>query len=189
MSEVFALMFPFRIHIKKTTLMNDDQLLRYSRQIMLPQLDIEGQQKLLDSHVLIIGLGGGPDVQAALQAGAREITGVEVNARMIELVTGPFTDFVGRPYSDPRVTIMEADGRHIVQRSAETYDIIQLTGVDTTVAALGGNPNLSENYLYTIESFSEYYKHLSPDGLLSVSFPDFALLHPGYRLATHSRSE
>ena len=38
--------------------MNDDQLLRYSRQIMLPQLDIEGQQKLLDSHVLIIGLGG-----------------------------------------------------------------------------------------------------------------------------------
>jgi len=38
--------------------MNDDQLLRYSRQILLPQLDIVGQQKLLNSHVLIIGLGG-----------------------------------------------------------------------------------------------------------------------------------
>lgn len=38
--------------------MNDDQLLRYSRQIMLPSLGIEGQQKLLDSRVLIIGLGG-----------------------------------------------------------------------------------------------------------------------------------
>lgn len=38
--------------------MNDDQLLRYSRQIMLPQMDIEGQQKLLQSHVLIVGLGG-----------------------------------------------------------------------------------------------------------------------------------
>ncbi|WP_455217795.1 HesA/MoeB/ThiF family protein [Kaarinaea lacus] len=38
--------------------MNDDQLLRYSRQIMLPQLDYEGQQKLLDSHALVIGLGG-----------------------------------------------------------------------------------------------------------------------------------
>ncbi len=38
--------------------MNDDQLLRYSRQIMLPQIDIEGQQKLLDSRVLIIGAGG-----------------------------------------------------------------------------------------------------------------------------------
>jgi molybdopterin/thiamine biosynthesis adenylyltransferase len=38
--------------------MNDDQLLRYSRQIMLPQMDVTGQQKLLQSHVLIVGLGG-----------------------------------------------------------------------------------------------------------------------------------
>ena len=38
--------------------MNDDQLLRYSRQILLPQFGIEGQQKLLASHVLIMGLGG-----------------------------------------------------------------------------------------------------------------------------------
>lgn len=38
--------------------MNDDQLLRYSRQIMLPQLDVAGQQKLLDSTVLVMGLGG-----------------------------------------------------------------------------------------------------------------------------------
>ena len=38
--------------------MNDQQLLRYSRQIMLPQVDIEGQQKLLGSKALIIGAGG-----------------------------------------------------------------------------------------------------------------------------------
>jgi len=38
--------------------MNDEQLLRYSRQIMLPQVDVTGQQKLLDSTVLIMGMGG-----------------------------------------------------------------------------------------------------------------------------------
>ncbi len=38
--------------------MNDQQLLRYSRQIMLPQIDVEGQERLLASRVLIIGLGG-----------------------------------------------------------------------------------------------------------------------------------
>ncbi len=38
--------------------MNDIQLLRYSRQIMLPLCDIEGQQKLLDASALIIGAGG-----------------------------------------------------------------------------------------------------------------------------------
>lgn len=38
--------------------MNDDQLLRYSRQIMLPYVDVPGQEKLLNSRVLIIGMGG-----------------------------------------------------------------------------------------------------------------------------------
>ncbi len=38
--------------------MNDDQLLRYSRQIMLPQVDVAGQEKLLASRALIIGAGG-----------------------------------------------------------------------------------------------------------------------------------
>ena len=38
--------------------MNDDQLLRYSRQIMLPSIGIEGQEKLLNASVLIIGMGG-----------------------------------------------------------------------------------------------------------------------------------
>lgn len=38
--------------------MNDDQLLRYSRHILLPQIDIEGQEKLLNSKALIVGLGG-----------------------------------------------------------------------------------------------------------------------------------
>lgn len=38
--------------------MDDQQLLRYSRQILLPQIDIAGQQRLLASRVLIVGLGG-----------------------------------------------------------------------------------------------------------------------------------
>ncbi len=38
--------------------MNDQQLLRYSRHILLEEIGIEGQQRLLDGHALIIGLGG-----------------------------------------------------------------------------------------------------------------------------------
>lgn len=38
--------------------MNDQDLLRYSRQIMLPEIGIEGQQTLLDSTMLLIGMGG-----------------------------------------------------------------------------------------------------------------------------------
>ncbi|MGZ5201298.1 MAG: HesA/MoeB/ThiF family protein [Telluria sp.] len=38
--------------------MNDNQLLRYSRHILLDEIGIEGQQKLLDAHALVIGAGG-----------------------------------------------------------------------------------------------------------------------------------
>ena len=56
--------------------MDDQQLLRYSRQIMLPQIDVEGQQKLLDSHVLIIGAGGlgSPVAMYLASAGIGHIT-------------------------------------------------------------------------------------------------------------------
>jgi len=38
--------------------MDDNQLLRYSRHILLPEIGIDGQSKLLASHVLLIGAGG-----------------------------------------------------------------------------------------------------------------------------------
>ncbi len=38
--------------------MNDNQLLRYSRHILLPQIEYEGQEKLVNSHALIVGAGG-----------------------------------------------------------------------------------------------------------------------------------
>lgn len=39
-------------------MLSDTELLKYSRQIMLPKIDIEGQQKLLNAHAIILGLGG-----------------------------------------------------------------------------------------------------------------------------------
>ena len=39
-------------------ILTDEQLLRFSRQIMLPDMDIAGQVKLVNSSVLIVGMGG-----------------------------------------------------------------------------------------------------------------------------------
>jgi molybdopterin/thiamine biosynthesis adenylyltransferase len=50
--------------------MNDNQLLRYSRHILLPEVDVDGQEKLLAARVLIIGAGGlGTPAAAYLAAG------------------------------------------------------------------------------------------------------------------------
>jgi spermidine synthase len=123
-------------------------------------------------EVLIIGLGGGPDVVTALRCGAWRVVGVEINSRMIEIVTDRFASFAGAPYSDPRVEVILGDGRHVVEASTDRFDIVQLTGVDTAVASVGASPNLAENYLYTVEAFKAYYAHLKPGGLLSISFPN-----------------
>lgn len=50
--------------------MDDQQLLRYSRQILLEQIDVDGQQRLLDSSVLIVGMGGLGSPAALYLAGA-----------------------------------------------------------------------------------------------------------------------
>lgn len=62
--------------------MNDEQLLRYSRQIMLPQLDVNGQNRLLQSHALIIGLGGlgSPVAMYLAAAGVGRLTLVDFDA-------------------------------------------------------------------------------------------------------------
>lgn len=50
--------------------MNDNQLLRYSRHILLPQIGYEGQDKLVNSHALIVGAGGlGSPVALYMAAG------------------------------------------------------------------------------------------------------------------------
>ena len=50
--------------------MNDEELLRYSRQIFLPGVDVEGQERLFNSHILIMGVGGLGSLSAAYIAAA-----------------------------------------------------------------------------------------------------------------------
>ena len=59
--------------------MNDNQLLRYSRHILLDEIGIEGQQKLLDAHALVIGAGGlgSPAAYYLASAGIGRITLVD----------------------------------------------------------------------------------------------------------------
>ena len=90
--------------LKLTIIMNlnDEQLLRYSRQIMLPDIGVEGQQALLGSHVLVIGLGGlgSPVAMYLAAAGVGTLTladNDEVDLSNLQRQVAHGTDDIGRP--------------------------------------------------------------------------------------------
>lgn len=119
-------------------------------------------------RVLVIGLGGAPDVHAALHHGAKEIVGVEINQSTIDVVGEVYADFVGDPYGRPNVTVIHGDGRSFVERSTERFDLIQMSGTDTLAAGASGAFMFSESYLYTREAFAKYWERLDDDGVLAI---------------------
>jgi molybdopterin/thiamine biosynthesis adenylyltransferase len=82
--------------------MDDDQLLRYSRHILLPEIGIDGQQELLDAHALIVGAGGlGAPVALYLAAsGVGRLTICDddaVDLTNLQRQIVHFTDAIGEP--------------------------------------------------------------------------------------------
>lgn len=125
---------------------------------------------LLDApETLVIGPGGGRDVLAALATDAPSVTAVEVNPAVVAAVRGPFAEFSGHLYTRPDVEVIVADARGYIDRSAQRYDVIQASLIDTWAAGGSGAFALSENSLYTQEAFATYYRHLTDRGYLTVS--------------------
>lgn len=123
--------------------MNDDQLLRYSRHILLPQLDINGQQALIDSHVMIIGLGGlGAPVSMYLAAsGVGKLTLVdddEVELSNLQRQIVHSQNDIGRAkVASAAETLQELNPdvsvQQIDQRLDKTALIAAVSGVDVLV--------------------------------------------------------
>ncbi|HXJ37444.1 MAG TPA: hypothetical protein VMS22_25730 [Candidatus Eisenbacteria bacterium] len=120
--------------------------------------------------VLVIGLGGGPDVLSALYHGASRVVGVEINRTVIDLVRYDLADFVGRPYDRLEVTLQQLDGRTFLRQSPDSFDLIQLSGVDTkSVFFASAGLALNESYLYTRQAMGELLRRLRPDGVLALN--------------------
>ncbi len=118
---------------------------------------------------LVIGPGGGRDVLAALAMGAERITAVELNGLIVQGVNDVFGSFTGELYRHPKVQLEVDEGRSFIRRSQQRYDIIQASAVFGRMAPTAGAFTLSENNLYTVEAFRDYWDHLTPDGILTIS--------------------
>lgn len=137
--------------------------------------DVESRQELAtwmhylpykmmeDPKVLVIGSGGGRDVVAALVGGSKDVTSVEINPIIFETVTS-YGDKAGNVYTHEYVRAHVEEGRSFITRTPEKYDIIYIPFVDTWASVSSGGLGVSENFLYTIEGFEQYYDHLEDRG-------------------------
>jgi len=117
------------------------------------------------ARVLVIGAGNGTDVDGALARGATSVDAVEIDPRILDLGERLHPD---RPYADPRVREIVDDGRAVLRRTDQTYDLIVLALTDSlTLSSTAANLRL-ESFLYTEESLAEARDHLAPDGVLVI---------------------
>jgi hypothetical protein len=117
--------------------------------------------------VLVIGPGGGRDILTALSFGASAITGVEINPITVDLMRTRFATFTHGLYKGfPGVTILTDDGRSFLRHEGTRYDLIEASLVDTWAASAAGAYALTENSLYTVDAFSDYFDHLNPEGVV-----------------------
>jgi spermidine synthase len=126
--------------------------------------------KILDRpHVLIIGGGSGTEILNAMYHGALSISVVELNRDIIHLMQGPYKAFSGYIYNTADTHAFVEDGRGYLQRTAERFDLIEISLLESMGSASAGVYSLNENYLFTTEAIRLCLERLRPGGMLSIS--------------------
>jgi SAM-dependent methyltransferase len=121
------------------------------------------------ADVAVVGVGGGRDILSGLFFGAKHIHGIEINPAIFEVLTDKFADFSGHLDRQPGVSLVNAEARSYINHSPDRYDLVQISLIDTWAATAAGGLTLTENRLYTVEAWGDFYRALKPGGLLSVS--------------------
>ncbi len=106
-------------------------------------------------HILVIQHGGGSAIPCALASGADNITIVEQQPRIANRVQQHY-----------KLPVINQNPRTFLARSNRRYDIIHIENWGTS---LPGSAALTQDYFFTIESFTQYFQHLSNNGVLIVS--------------------
>jgi len=122
-----------------------------------------------NNKVLIIGAGGGIDINAALIYNPIKIIACEINKELIKIVK-ELKNFTGDIYQNPGVKLFLVDGRYFLENTSEKFDKIVLPLASSNALYGTSSETMWENYLYTEEALKTYFKHLTQNGKLVIIF-------------------
>jgi hypothetical protein len=118
-------------------------------------------------RALVVGAGGGCDVQAGLVAGVRHIDAVEIDPAIIA-ISRRFNS--GQPYADPRVSVHIDDARSYLAKATPGYDLVAFGFLDSQALFSSMNNVRLDGYVYTVESLRTAFGLLNDKGVLTLSF-------------------
>jgi hypothetical protein len=116
----------------------------------------------------VIGVGGGRDVLSQRLFGLRDVTGVEINPIIIDVLERQFSGYTAIAALDG-VKFEVDEARSWFARTRRSFDVIQMSLIDTWAATGAGAFTLTENGLYTVEAWQRFLGRLNPGGLFTVS--------------------
>ena len=118
-------------------------------------------------RVLVVGAGTGNDVAAALRNGTPLVDAVEIDPTILDL---------GRrfhpegPYAAHGVRVSNTDARAFFRQMQGRYDLIIFGFLDSHTMFSSLSSLRLDNYVYTVESLREAIGHLTPRGMITLSF-------------------
>jgi len=117
---------------------------------------------------LIIGSAGGYEVLCALSHRVRKIIAVEMDPAICKLAKGKYAKYIGNIFSKKGVYLLNDEGRSVIKRINQKFDVIQMVNSHNADLLLSGGLSIAETYIYTVESFKDYWNHLNEDGFVSI---------------------
>ena len=124
-----------------------------------------------DPDTFVVQFGGGISTAVALKSGSKHVTVAEGNPAILTAFREDkgLRDFTGDILNNPKVSVIDYDGRLYVAHTKNRYDIIDLSLADSAGLSSPGGFSIVEKYSYTREAMAAYMRALKPGGILSVT--------------------
>jgi hypothetical protein len=127
-----------------------------------------------EPNVLLVNLSGGINANVALYNGARSIDIAEPSPEIINLLRNDssISHFTGELLETEKINVIRGEGRSHCVNNEGFYDLIEISLVDSVGLTDSGGYAVHEDFKYTVEAFTEYFKGLKDGGVLSVTVWD-----------------
>jgi spermidine synthase len=122
-------------------------------------------------ETFVVQFGGGISTSVALHSGSQRVTVAEGNPAVLHAFRTDkgLRDFTGDVLNNPKLRVIDYDGRIHLAYTKDRYDVIDLSLADSAGLSSPGGFAIVEKFSYTREAMQSYMRALRDGGILSVT--------------------